>query len=141
MEKYTGRSCKWKGSSFIYCFFLFYCFFVCFFKICGCFILQQEKAPTATLCFPPPLDPCTDKPSCSSCQLLLHWKWKRVPLGLVSARVSHATFSSWVFMCAMVRRRVLYVSISAFSPPPRCCCFIPGEQTGTPVSETHQACG
>lgn len=113
MEKYTGRSCKWQGSSFIYCFFLFFCLFLLNLWL---FHSAAGKSPNSHIVLPPPLDPCIDKPSCSSCQLLLHWKWKRVPLGLVSACVSHATFSSRVFKCAMVRRRVLYVSISAFSP-------------------------
>lgn len=107
MEKYTGRSCKWQGSSFIYCFKKKY--------ICGCFILQQEKAPTATLC-------ClllwahakiSLHAAAASCYFTVgsgsvyHWGW--------SVHVSHATFSSRVFKCMMVRWCVLYVSISAFS--------------------------
>lgn len=98
------------------------------------------KSPNSHIVLPPPLGPCKDKPSCSSCQLLLHcWKWKCVPLGLVSARVPCHLFISGVQvhdgeMVCFVR---FYLSLLL----PRCCCFILGEQTGTPVSETHQACG
>lgn len=54
------------------------------------FILQQEKSLSSLsslVVLSLPLSGCKDKPSCSSCQLLLQcWQKTCVPLGLVSAR-------------------------------------------------------
>lgn len=89
------------------------------------------KSPNILVVSPPPLGPCTDMPSCSSCQLLLRcWKWKCLPLGLVSARVPWRPVS---LGCSSARR--WDGGVSPLLP------LIPGEQTGTPVSETHQVCG
>lgn len=85
---------------------------------------------------PPALGPCTDKPLCSiasaaSCNItggsrsVYYWGWP--------AHVSHDTFSG-------VQVRDGETVCFSLLLPLRCC-FTLGGQTGTPVSETHQACG
>lgn len=111
-NKYAGRSCKQRGSAFT-CFFVFFCVYL-FWKCC--YSQQQStKRHNSHMVLP------RYGPTVLVAEVCCH--------GVGPAHASHDSSSSRCFKCTMVS---LYV--------PRCC-FIRGERTGTPVSETHQVCG
>lgn len=83
--------------------YLFVAFVVSFFKNLWWSHRAAGKSLNILVVSPPLLGPCTDMPSCSSCQLLLRC-WKCLPLGLVQCTCPMTPHQSWVLKCTAVRQ-------------------------------------